>query len=56
MCAEQSHSRKAGGRTPNSRAKLEEVPDGLWVKCSKCGAMLYRKELVKDLLVCKRCA
>ena len=41
---------------PDPRAKLDEVPDGLWIKCSNCGAMLYRKELDKDLFVCKRCA
>jgi len=41
---------------PQHRAQLAEVPDGMWVKCSGCGAMLYRKELEKDLFVCKRCA
>jgi len=45
------------GRAPaDRRAKLDEVPDGLWIKCSGCGAMLYRKELEKDLFVCRRCA
>ncbi len=46
-----------GGRAaPNSRPGPQGVPDGLWIKCSKCGTMLYRKELEKDLFVCKRCA
>jgi len=35
--------------------KLGEVPDGLWVKCERCGGSLYRKELDKDLRVCKHC-
>jgi acetyl-CoA carboxylase carboxyl transferase subunit beta len=43
-------------RPADARAKLDEVPDGLWMKCHACGTMLYRKELERDLFVCKRCA
>jgi len=57
MGASESPPRRPGPRTPpDPRAKLDEVPDGLWVKCPGCGTMLYRKELEKDLFVCKRCA
>lgn len=31
------------------------VPDGLWQKCNGCGEILYRKELERDLFVCKKC-
>jgi len=31
------------------------VPDGLWQKCKGCGEILYRKELERDLFVCKKC-
>ena len=31
------------------------VPEGLWVKCVRCQAVLYRTELEKNLLVCPKC-
>ena len=31
------------------------VPEGVWVRCSACTAMLYRKELEKVLMVCPKC-
>lgn len=31
------------------------VPEGLWRKCPKCGAFLYRPELEKALNVCPKC-
>jgi acetyl-CoA carboxylase carboxyl transferase subunit beta len=31
------------------------VPEGLWSKCEKCGAVLYRSELERDLSVCPKC-
>ena len=38
-----------------SSDKVNEIPDGLWVKCERCQEMLYQKELEKDLMVCRRC-
>src|SRR5258706_3813521 len=32
------------------------VPEGLWVKCPACEAVLYRTDLEKNLLVCPKCA
>lgn len=32
-----------------------EVPDNLWVKCSGCDAMLFHRELEKNLNVCHHC-
>lgn len=32
-----------------------EVPDNLWVKCPGCGAMLFHRELEKNLHVCHHC-
>lgn len=32
-----------------------KVPEGLWKKCPKCGAVLYRPELEKALDVCPKC-
>jgi len=31
------------------------VPEGLWSKCDKCSAILYRSELVRNLEVCPKC-
>ncbi|MEE2731901.1 acetyl-CoA carboxylase, carboxyltransferase subunit beta [Ketobacter sp.] len=35
--------------------KKTEVPEGLWRKCAKCGAFLYRPELEKNQDVCPKC-
>jgi len=31
------------------------VPEGLWTKCTDCGAILYRPELERNLEVCPKC-
>ncbi|VVC75861.1 Acetyl-coenzyme A carboxylase carboxyl transferase subunit beta [Aquicella siphonis] len=31
------------------------VPEGLWSKCDKCNAVLYRSELERNLEVCPKC-
>uniref|UniRef100_A0A7V3ZWC2 Acetyl-coenzyme A carboxylase carboxyl transferase subunit beta n=1 Tax=candidate division WOR-3 bacterium TaxID=2052148 RepID=A0A7V3ZWC2_UNCW3 len=33
----------------------KEVPEGLFVKCEKCGEMLYKTVLEKNFLVCPKC-
>ena len=42
-----------------SRVKTERrtrsVPEGLWVKCPVCDAVLYRAELERNLQVCPKC-
>jgi len=32
-----------------------EVPEGLWTKCPECAAILNRRELDENLLVCPKC-
>ncbi len=39
--------------TPPSESR---VPEGLWVKCGNCKEILYRKDLLKNLSVCPKCA
>ena len=39
---------------PNSGGS-SRVPEGLWKKCVKCGAVLYRPELERNLDVCPKC-
>ena len=36
-------------------ARKQAVPEGLWVKCPACEAVLYRTDLVKNLFVCPKC-
>lgn len=31
------------------------IPDGLWIKCEKCGLLMYHKTLKKNLKVCPQC-
>jgi acetyl-CoA carboxylase carboxyl transferase subunit beta len=42
-----------------SRIKTERrtrsVPEGLWMKCAACDAVLYRAELERNLQVCPKC-
>jgi len=35
--------------------KRNTVPEGLWAKCTKCNAVLYRAELERNLEVCPKC-
>ena len=35
--------------------KKREVPDGLWMRCSGCESMLYRKVVTENLEVCPQC-
>jgi acetyl-CoA carboxylase carboxyl transferase subunit beta len=36
--------------------KTSRVPEGLWVKCPECSAIIYTKDLAKNLGVCHKCA
>jgi len=36
--------------------KKRNVPEGLWEKCPKCSAALYRPELEENLEVCPKCS
>lgn len=38
-----------------SKPASSKIPEGLWKKCVKCGAVLYRPELEKNLDVCPKC-
>ncbi len=42
-------------RTEKSVARKRSVPEGLWEKCDRCGAVLYRPELEENLEVCPKC-
>jgi acetyl-CoA carboxylase carboxyl transferase subunit beta len=42
-------------RTETGTGRKRSVPEGLWEKCDKCGAVLYRPELEENLEVCPKC-
>src|SRR5271170_3748932 len=51
-----------GGRSdmsqvPNDQAtaKKDGIPEGLWMRCGDCGAMLFRKVVEEALHVCPEC-
>ena len=35
--------------------KKPQVPDGMWVRCAKCGNTIYRGDLINNLKVCYSC-
>ncbi len=46
----------SGIRTDSGASRKRNVPEGLWEKCDRCGAVLYRPELEENLEVCPKCA
>jgi acetyl-CoA carboxylase carboxyl transferase subunit beta len=41
---------------PRTQSSIKSnVPEGIWTKCPKCGATLYKTELEKQLDVCPKC-
>jgi len=42
-------------RTDQGAARKRSVPEGLWEKCERCAAVLYRPELEENLEVCPKC-
>jgi len=39
----------------STEKRTRSVPEGVWIKCSKCDAQLYRTELERNLNVCPKC-
>jgi len=35
--------------------RTRSVPEGVWIKCPKCDAQLYRNELERNMQVCPKC-
>ena len=44
----------ADNAAPAQRRRME-VPQGLWIRCVSCGAMIYRRILEEELQVCPEC-
>lgn len=39
----------------STEKRTRSVPEGVWIKCQKCDAQLYRNELERNLHVCPKC-
>lgn len=42
-------------RTEPGKERARSIPEGLWTKCDKCGAVLYKPEVERNLDVCPKC-
>ena len=42
-------------RTDRNKENIPAVPPGMWIKCTKCGKLIYRKELEKNKFICMKC-
>jgi acetyl-CoA carboxylase carboxyl transferase subunit beta len=38
-----------------STAEKKPLPDGLWIKCERCGEIIYRNQLQSRMHVCPKC-
>jgi len=44
-------------KKPNiEAAQQRELPEGLWTKCPRCSAILYKKQLEESLYTCPQCS
>ncbi len=41
--------------TVKPEGEKKDIPEGLWLKCNRCGEILYTRELEKNLKVCHKC-
>jgi acetyl-CoA carboxylase carboxyl transferase subunit beta len=39
----------------STEKRTRSVPEGVWIKCPRCDAQLYRNELERNLNVCPKC-
>ncbi|MCY6485275.1 acetyl-CoA carboxylase, carboxyltransferase subunit beta [Clostridium aestuarii] len=40
---------------PKEEEKKPNIPDGMWIKCDKCGKILYKKDLDANFKICNHC-
>ena len=40
---------------PSTTRRVVDVPEGSWIRCNKCAAMVYRRLLEENLHVCPEC-
>jgi acetyl-CoA carboxylase carboxyl transferase subunit beta len=42
--------------TPTDPTERRSVPEGLWIKCPSCEAVLYKTDLEENQNVCPQCS
>ena len=42
-------------RIRTDASSKKSIPEGLWIKCDRCSAVLYRAELERNMDVCPKC-
>lgn len=52
---EKNVDEKDGDRKDNRRREEPSVPEGLWLKCPKCGEMVYKDDVKNHYYVCPKC-
>jgi acetyl-CoA carboxylase carboxyl transferase subunit beta len=48
-------SRMRAPKPATEESERLQLPGGLWSKCPKCSAIIYTKELERNLMVCTKC-
>ena len=46
---------KPGEDSRKTTVPRREIPDGVWVKCPQCGAVLFNQDLMDNAQVCPQC-
>lgn len=46
---------KTTSKTSAAPDRRSQIPEGLWVKCSNCKEIVYKKEVVRNANVCPKC-
>ena len=39
----------------HKQAASVSVPEGLWIKCPKCGEMVYKEDVISNAYACPKC-
>lgn len=46
--------KKVATPIPKDKRKIR-IPDGLWIKCNNCKAIIYKKEVMRNSNICPKC-
>ncbi|MCY6353707.1 acetyl-CoA carboxylase, carboxyltransferase subunit beta [Clostridium sp. ZS2-4] len=47
--------KNAVDKSEQQEEKTPNIPNGMWIKCDKCGKVLYKKDLEENVKVCDSC-
>jgi acetyl-CoA carboxylase carboxyl transferase subunit beta len=40
----------------SQKTKIKNIPDNLWIRCNSCNSIVFKKDLIKNHMVCTNCA